>query len=115
MSSKAAPITIVALGVYRHVAATLSTPFLNTPYQLAAILDLMSQPVAFTYSAHNLGVVLHTLEPRPKVLITGLAIQQDMTREAIEVFDKYAKVLEVPGTLVINVRYARHNWNIFLA
>lgn len=41
---------------------------------MAAVLDLLDSPRDYQFSAHNLGVVLHTLHPRPHVLITGTAI-----------------------------------------
>jgi hypothetical protein len=96
-------ISVVGLGVYRHVAATMDLTFQNTPYCMAAILDLNSEPGAFTYTPHNLGVVLHALLPRPQVFITGAAISSEMTRESIEVWNSYVKNLEVENTLVINV------------
>lgn len=95
-------INIVAVGVYRHVAAHLETLF-RPPYQLAAILDIHSSPQPFTYSPHNLGTVLHALLPRPQVIITGLAIPDGMTEECIEVWDSYVKSMNVEKALVINV------------
>lgn len=96
-------INVVALGVYRHVAASMDTTFLNTPYRMTAILDLTGEPAAFRYNAHNLGVVLHALQPRPQVFITGAAISEAMTRESIEVWEAYVKITGTKGTLVINV------------
>jgi hypothetical protein len=96
-------IGIIALGVYRHVAATMSTTFDGTPFYMAAILDLMSEPHAFNYNPHNLGVVLHTVEPRPQVFITGAAISEGMTTESIAVWNDYVEKLGVKNTLVINV------------
>ena len=105
-------INIVALGVYRHVAATIDATFQHTPYRMAAILDLMSEPQAFTYNPHNLGVVLHTLQPRPQVFITGAAITPAMTNESIDVWEKYVKGLGTEDTLVINVSVqAFKGWN----
>jgi len=97
------PISVVALGVYRHVAASMDTTFQHTPYHMAAILDLKSKPKAFTYTPHNLGVVFHTLQPRPQVFITGAAISPAMTQESIEVWDEYVKNTATEKTLVINV------------
>ena len=71
---------------------------------MAAILDLTSEPQAFTYNPHNLGVVLHTLQPRPQVFVTGAAITSDMTNESIGVWEKYVKDDGIEDTLVINVR-----------
>ena len=102
-------ISVVAFGVYRHVAA--STDFQGGPYRIAAILDLMSEPSAFTYNPHNLGVVLHTLLPRPQVFITGAAITPAMTNESIEVWETYVKTLSVEDTLFINVSSKMDAWN----
>lgn len=77
--------------------------FQGTSYRIAAILDLKSEPQAFTYNPHNLGVVLHTLQPRPQVFITGAAITSAMTRESIEVWENYVKNLGTEDVLVINV------------
>lgn len=96
-------INIVALGVYRHVAASMETMFQGTPYHLAAIIDLKSQPEVFTYTAHNLGVLLHCLEPRPQVFITGLMISKDMTKEAADVWEKYLGDLKPKNPLLIKV------------
>jgi hypothetical protein len=102
-------ISVVALGVYRHVAA--STDFQGGPYRIDAILDLMSEPSVFTYNPHNLGVVLHTLHPRPQVFITGAAITPAMTNESIEVWETYVKALGIENTLVINVSVELRTWN----
>lgn len=103
-------INIVALGVYRHVAASMDAMFQDTPYHLAAIIDLRSQPEVFTYTAHNLGVLLHCLEPRPQVFITGLMISKEMTKEAVDVWEKYLENLKPQNPLLINV--SLHNgWN----
>jgi hypothetical protein len=95
-------ISVVALGVYRHVAA--STDFQGGPYRVAAILDLTSEPPAFNYNPHNLGVVLHTLHPRPQVFVTGAAIAPAMTNESIKIWETYVKTLRIEDTLIINVR-----------
>ncbi|KAE9371154.1 hypothetical protein N431DRAFT_441182 [Stipitochalara longipes BDJ] len=98
------PINVVALGVYRHVAATMEKPFQHTPYRMAAIVDLKSSPEAFTYSAHNLGAVLYTLHPPPQVFITGAAISQSMADESIGVWKEYIKNTGTKDTLLINLQ-----------
>lgn len=102
-------IPVVAFGVYRHVAATTVDLFLNTPYTMAAIVDLNIEPSAFRYTPHNLGVVLHTLIPRPQVFITGAMITEEMTYESIAVWEKYVIDCKVEKTLVINVSLS---WNM---
>lgn len=99
-------INVVGLGVYRHVAATMDATFVGTPYRMAAILDLKGEPEAFRYNEHNLGVVLHTIQPRPQVFVTGAAITQAMTQESIAVWKEYVRKLGTKNTLVINVSCA---------
>lgn len=105
MSSSVSTIPIVALGVYRHVAATIDPLFLSTPFRMAAILDLKSQPAAFQYSPLNLGTVLHTLHPSPKIFITGAAISAEMTRESVSVWEAYVKESGSERHLLINVSF----------
>ncbi|MCJ1454647.1 hypothetical protein MMC28_005000 [Mycoblastus sanguinarius] len=95
-------IPIVALGVYRHVATKIDPLFAPTPYRMVAILDLTSERTAFRYTPYNLGVVLHTLHPRPKVLITGAAITAEMTAESVEVWEDYVREMGEAEGLVIN-------------
>ncbi|KAN0096090.1 hypothetical protein V8E51_014895 [Hyaloscypha variabilis] len=97
-------ISIVALGVYRHVAAKMEVPFEHTPYRMAAIVDLKSSPEAFTYSAHNLGVVLYALHPSPQVFIVGAAISQSMADESISVWKAYTTSAGTKDPLLINLQ-----------
>ena len=92
-------ISVVALSVYRHVAASK-----GGPYRVAAILDPMSEPPAFNYSPHNLGVVVHILHLRPQVFVTGAAIAPAMTNESIKTWKTYVKTLGIEDTFIINVR-----------
>lgn len=87
--------SIVALGVYRDVAEHTSPLFEGRPWTLAAVLDL--QDARYGYSAHNLGVTLRTLSPRPKGLIVGLAISEAMSAEAQGVFNEYVKECKIEG------------------
>lgn len=103
MSSSVSTIPIVALGVDGRIAATMDPLFLSTPFKLAAILDLKTQPAAFQYSPHNLGTVLHTLHPSPKVFMTGPAVSAEMTRESVSVWEAYVKESGSEGHLLINV------------
>lgn len=96
-------IPIVAYGVYRDVAASMDPLLASTPFRMAAILDHATEPAAFRYTHHNLGVVLYSLHPRPKVFITGPVISADMTRQSIRVWDFYVRETKAEDTLVINV------------
>ena len=95
--------TVVALGVYRHVAESMGPLFAETPFQTAAILDLKQEPESVRYSPHNMATILYSLHPRPKVFITGAAISQEMTDESIKVWDEYVERTKQVDTLVINV------------
>lgn len=103
MSSSTSLIPIVALGVYRDVAATMDPLFASTPFSMTAILDLKQDPPSVRYSAQNLWTVLFNLHPRPKVFITGAAISHAMTAESITVWDSYVRESKVKDAFVINV------------
>jgi hypothetical protein len=94
-------INIVALGVYRHVAATMDTVFQNTACLMATIADLKSKPEAFTYTARNLGVDLHNLHPPPQVFIVGAAISESM-----------AGSLSVCGRTTLRIEELRTLWSL---
>ena len=103
MSSSTFIIPIVALGVYRDVAAMMDPLFVSTPFRMTAILDLKQEPPSVRYSAQNLWTVLFNLHPRPKVFITGAAISHEMTAESITVWDSYVRESKVKNDFVINV------------
>ena len=96
-------ISVVGLGVYRHVAVSTDTTFEGTPYRMAAVLDLTNDTETFRYTPHNLGAVLHTLVPRPQVFVTGAAISEAMTNESIAVWEGFVKATGSPETILINV------------
>ncbi|KAJ6607584.1 putative methyltransferase-domain-containing protein [Mycena sp. CBHHK59/15] len=95
-------IPVVGLGLYRHVAASMSTHSERTPYRMAAIVDLTSEPGTFNYTPHNLGVVLHTMDLHPKVFVSGTAISPEMMAESIHMFKEYVKNTGEEETLIIN-------------
>ena len=96
-------VPIIAYGVFRDVAAGMDPLFKSTPFRMAAILDHATETKAFRYTHHNLGAVLFSLNPRPKVFITGLAISDDMTKQSIRVWEFYVRETKAEDTLVINV------------
>ena len=96
-------IPIVALGVYRDVAAKTDPLFTNTPFRMTAILDLKQDPPAVRYSPQNLLAVLFNLHPRPKVFITGAAIPPDMAAESIAVWESYVSEAKAADIFVIDV------------
>lgn len=98
-------ISVVGLGVYRQVAASMDSTFENTPYRMAAVVDLTSHIGAFRYTPHNLGVVLHCLQPRPQAFVTGAAISEAMTNESIRVWEEFVEATGTEDTMVINVGF----------
>lgn len=98
-------ISIVALGVYRDVAAHMDSLFVDPPFRISAILDLKQDPKSVRYSPQNLMTVLFNLHPRPKVFIIGAAIPGGMTAESITVRNDYVRESKEKDTFVINVSY----------
>ncbi|KAL8826850.1 MAG: hypothetical protein Q9170_007248 [Blastenia crenularia] len=96
-------IPIVALGVYRHVAATMDPLFNNSPFRMTAIMDLAQNPASVRYTPENMATVLYNLHPRPKVFITGAAISRQMTEESIAVWSSYVQDSKEKDTFLINV------------
>lgn len=96
-------IPIIGIGKFRHVAEGMVPFFANTPYRYCAILDFMTSPKDFTYTPHNLGVVLQNVHPRPRVIILGTGLSPEIAEEAAGVWEKYVKNFDVEETLVVNV------------
>jgi hypothetical protein len=87
-------VPAVIIGVHRSTAIASSAAFEGTPYQLVAVLDLFDSPEQYQYNAQNLGAVLHALHPRPRILITGTAVQR-IVPEVKAVWEEYVeKVLQ---------------------
>lgn len=94
---------IVALDVYRNVAASMDPLFVDTPFRMTAILDLRQEPMSIRYNTRNLMTVLFNLHPRSKVFIIGAAISHSMTAESVAVWDSFVREVREEGTFVINV------------
>ena len=89
------PISAVIIGVHRSTAIESSAAFNDTPYRLTAVLDLHESPERYQYSPQNLGTVLHSIHPRPRILITGTAVER-IVPEARVVWEEYVeKTLKV--------------------
>ena len=76
-SAQAQPKSIptVIVGIHRATAIDTTAILDGTPFYIAAIMDLHESPLQYQHTPHNLGAVLHALYPRPKVLVTGTAVQ----------------------------------------
>lgn len=88
-------VSAIIIGVHRSTAVASSAAFEGTPYQLVAVLDLFESPEQYQYSPQNFGVILHALHPRPRILITGTAVER-IVPEVKAVWDEYVdKILKV--------------------
>lgn len=96
-------IPLIGIGVYRNVGMGLVPILEPTQYRMASFLDLSNPQAEFRFSSHNLEVVLHTLNPAPKVLITGAGIDRGTTRDSISVWESWVTRTGQNDTLVINV------------
>ncbi|KAK4542050.1 hypothetical protein LTR36_007081 [Oleoguttula mirabilis] len=92
------PIPVVLVGITRHTALSTSSIVVGTPYHAVAALDLTESPPAYHFSSQNLGVVLHTLYPRPRAVITGTGVSEEVMAAVGEAWKEYSEgVLEKEG------------------
>ncbi|KAK5124080.1 hypothetical protein LTR85_002277 [Meristemomyces frigidus] len=99
MASNAQPtIPLVLIGVTRQVALSTSAILAGTPYYAVAALDKTESPPPYQFSSQNLGVVLHTLHPRPQGVVTGSAVSQEIMDAVQKAWEEYSTgVLEKEG------------------
>lgn len=92
-------IYIVAIGYHRSfIEQGMAQAFKDTPiFKISAILDLEESPHSLQYSPQNLAVVLNALHPRPRVLITGTAILDEMLPGIESTWSNYIKQWTVDG------------------
>lgn len=94
-------IPVVMIGITRDTAlATGDTFFQSTPYNVAAALDCTESPVQCQYSPANLAVVLNALHPRPRALITGTAVQDDLLPSIEQAWKDYVEGWGIDGVWV---------------
>ncbi|KAK2593261.1 hypothetical protein QQS21_009026 [Conoideocrella luteorostrata] len=93
MTSPAAPkkdIPVVVIGLRRGKGISDIPPlFENTPYYVAACMDLTEVEEEFRYSAHNLAVILYNNHPRPRALLIGIAVDPSYIESAELVWKEY--------------------------
>ncbi|KAK4565776.1 hypothetical protein LTR86_003625 [Recurvomyces mirabilis] len=74
-------IPIIAIGKTRATALALSSffsaPGKETPYYLAAVLDMTESPEEYQFSAKNFGAALWAMHPRPRAVVCGLAVGEE--------------------------------------
>ena len=90
-------IPVVAIGRTRVVAVKTDDAFIDSRYQLVAVLDLKESPSEHQFSPVNLGTVLYTHFPRVRALVAGTAIGPYLD-EINEVWKKYSKDILIPET-----------------
>ncbi|KAK9417424.1 hypothetical protein SUNI508_08784 [Seiridium unicorne] len=94
-------IPVVVIGVTRGTAlATGDAFFVNTPYIVAAALDFTESPDPYQYSPTNLAIVLNCLHPRPRVLVTGTAVPDDLLPAIDQAWTEYVNRWKVDGAWV---------------
>ncbi|KAH6651789.1 hypothetical protein BKA67DRAFT_537645 [Truncatella angustata] len=94
-------IPVVVVGITRDTALAVGkTFFVDTPYFVSAALDLTESPAPFQYSPANLAVVLNALHPRPRALVTGTAVPDDMLHGIVQVWNDYVANWKVDGVWV---------------
>lgn len=98
--TQTAPIYAVGIGIHRCEAEKTVDLFNDTPYEIAAILDKAESPEALQYSPHNLAAVLNALYPRPRILVTGTALPDDMLPAIEKAWNDYVKRWQVDGLWV---------------
>jgi hypothetical protein len=97
----ASNISVVVVGVTRATAlATGDAFFVGKPYVVAAALDFTESPVPCQYSPTNLAVVLNALHPRPRALITGTAVPDELLPPIEQVWSSYLETCKVDGVWV---------------
>ncbi|KXH29761.1 hypothetical protein CSIM01_05527 [Colletotrichum simmondsii] len=89
------PVVVIGLGRGRGIS-DIPPIFENTPYYVAACMDLTEVDEEYRYSPHNLGVILHNLHPRPRALLIGIAVDPSYTQPVERVWNEYVeKVLKI--------------------
>lgn len=82
MAQSTKQVSVVVIGVSRTIGLDLISPLFNdTPYNIVAVLDLVTSPEAYRYTPLNLGVVLNALHPRPRALVAGTAVDPKILPE----------------------------------
>lgn len=95
-------VPLVAIGVNRDIALAVESALksLNrSNYPLVACLDMHDSPIEYQYSPHNLSTVLRASHPRPKGLITGTAVTDEVLKEIEQVWEAYVESVIVEENL----------------
>jgi hypothetical protein len=95
-------VSVFGVGKYRNTVEAIGGIFEGTPFRFVGILDTTSsEPYSFT--PERLKVVLGALYPRPRCFIAGEAIEPEDNVAAVEVWQDFAKEMDIVRPLLINV------------
>lgn len=93
--TRAPTIPLITIGITRAVAISVSKALSGTPYYVAAALDQTESPAPYQFTAHNLVLILHALHPRPRAIVTGTAVDEEVMAAVEGAWEEYRKgVLE---------------------
>lgn len=85
------PITAVVIDSSRVTAEKIEEQFKGTPYKVAAVLDQAESQEGLRYRPQNLAVLLNALYPRPRVLITGTSLPDNILKDLGIIWNSYVK------------------------
>ncbi|KAK5220015.1 hypothetical protein LTR72_007546 [Exophiala xenobiotica] len=96
-------VSVFGVGKSRNTVEAIGGIFEGTPFRFVGILDTTSsEPYIFT--PERLKVVLGALYPRPRCFIAGEAIEPEDNAAAVEVWQEFAKEMDIVRPLLINLR-----------
>ncbi|ROW04632.1 hypothetical protein VPNG_07408 [Cytospora leucostoma] len=85
------PITAVLIDSSRVTAERLAEQFKDTPYKVVAVLDQTESQEGLQYRPQNLAVLLNSLYPRPRVLVTGTSLPDNLLKDLGIIWNSYVK------------------------
>lgn len=104
-SAKQRIISVAGVGKYRSTAAGFVHLFNDTPFHFAAMLDTDGTAEPYRFTKDRLALVLRAVFPLPQVFIAGEAIDEDINKAAVEVWEEFVAEGGVERPLLINVSH----------
>ena len=95
-------VSVFGVGKYRKTVEAIGGIFEGTPFRFVGILDTTSSE-PYNFTPERLKVVLGALYPRPQCFIAGEAIEPEDNAAAVEVWEEFAKEMNIERPLLINV------------
>ena len=86
-------LSVVVIGVHRldALGAAAALDPLRPNYRVVSCLDYTESPEPLRFSPHNLAVVLNSLHPRPKALVTGTAVSNATLKEIEPIWKRHVR------------------------